>query len=279
MAPRGCRSADPRRPTRPHSVAALSSLLLWCPYPVHVLVQDGSVAAVVLAGGSGTRLEADGNKAFIPLAGRSVVSWSLNVFSELPTVGRRILVIRPQDRDVATKIIDRELKDPSVELIEGGASRPGSEWAALNYLRADIVAGMVGFVAIHDAARPFMTRSLAQAVFDAAAESGGSMPGIVAEDLGSIDSDGHLQPVLAPGSGRLVRTQTPQVFRAKELISAYKLAQADGFEGTDTATTVRRYSNVKIRLVEGDVWNLKITYPQDLFTAERILSAMHYTLL
>jgi 2-C-methyl-D-erythritol 4-phosphate cytidylyltransferase len=237
------------------------------------------VVAVVLAGGSGTRIGADGNKAFIPLAGRCVVSWSLNVFGELPTVGRRILVIRPQDRGVATKIIDRELKDPSVELIEGGASRHGSEWAALHYLREDIDGGIVRLVAIHDAARPLVTRSLAQAVIDTAAESGGSMPGIVADELGSIDDDGYLQPAFAPGSGRLVRTQTPQAFRAKELISAYELAQADGFEGTDTVTTVRRYSNVKIRLVEGDVWNLKIAYPQDLITAERILSAMRYTLL
>ena len=259
--------------------APARSLLLWCPYSVSVLVQDGSVAAVVLAGGSGTRMEADGNKAFIPLAGRCVVSWSLNLFGEMPTVGRRILVIRPQDRDVVTKIIDRELEDPSVELIEGGASRHGSEWAALKYLREDIDGGSVRLVAIHDAARPLVTRSLAQAVIDMAAESGGSMPGVVADDLGSIDSDGHLQPVLAPGSGRLVRTQTPQVFRAKELLSAYELAQADGFEGTDTATTVRRYSNVKIRPVEGDTRNMKITYPQDLFTAERVLSAMRYTLL
>lgn len=248
------------------------------PYSFPVAIREGSVAAVVLAGGNGTRLGADGNKAYIPLAGRSLASWSLNAFGGLRAVGRRILVIRPEDRDIASELIDRELDDPSVEVIEGGVSRHGSEWAALTYLRDDIDRGKVDLILIHDAARPLVTRELVQAVIETAAESGGAMPGIVDNDLGLVDDDGHLQPVLPSGRGSLVRTQTPQGFLAAPLISAYELAVADGFEGTDTVSTMLRYSNVKIRPVPGDTRNLKITYPQDLFTAEDFLSAAHYHL-
>lgn len=248
------------------------------PYIFPVMIRDGSVAAVVLAGGNGTRVGADGNKAYIPLAGRSLASWSLNVFGGLRSIGRRILVIRPEDREVAGEILDRELDDGSVEVIVGGGSRHGSEWAALTYLREDIDRGKVGLVLIHDAARPLVTRTLVQAVIETAAESGGAMPGIVDDDLGLVDDDGHLQPALPPGTGNLVRTQTPQGFLARPLVSAYERAMADGFEGTDTASTMLRYSDVKIRPVPGDTRNLKITYPQDLFTAEDILSAAHYDL-
>lgn len=246
------------------------------PYILPVTIRDGSVAAVVLAGGNGTRLGADGNKAYIPLAGRSLASWSLNAFGGLSCVGRRIFVIRSEDREVAEDVIDRELDDPSVEIIEGGASRHGSEWAALTYLREDIDRGKVNLVLIHDAARPLVTSSLVQAVIDTAAVSGGAMPGIADDDLGMVDDDGHLQSALPPGTGNLVRTQTPQGFLARPLFAAYKQALADGFEGTDTVSTMLRYSDVKIHPVPGDSRNLKITYPQDLFTAEDILSAAHF---
>lgn len=232
----------------------------------------------MLAGGNGTRLGADGNKAYIPLAGRALVSWSLNVFGGLPSVGRRILVIRSEDREIVEELIDRELDDSSVEVIEGGTSRHGSEWAALTYLREDIDRGKVGLVLIHDAARPLVTGALVQAVIETAAEFGGAMPGIADDDLGMVDDDGHLQPALPPGAGNLVRTQTPQGFLAKPLVAAYERALSEKFEGTDTVSTVLRYSDVKIRPVPGDTRNLKITYPQDLFTAEDILTAAKFDL-
>lgn len=240
-----------------------------------MVIRDGSVAAVVLAGGSGTRVGADRNKAYLSLAGRTVAAWSLDVFAGLPAVGRRILVIRPEDREVAAEIIDRELGDASVEVIEGGSSRHGSEWAALTHLREDIDRGTVDLVLLHDAARPLVTRALVQAVIETAAESGGAMPGLVDDDLGLVDDDGRLQPARAPGTGTLVRTQTPQGFLARPLIAAYERANAEGFEGTDTASTVLRYSDVTIRPVPGDTRNLKITYAQDLITAADILAATH----
>lgn len=239
----------------------------------------GSVAAVVLAGGSGTRVGSNGNKAYIPLAGRSLVSWSLNLFGAIPAIGRRILVIRPQDRHIATEILDRELENPSVELVEGGPSRHGSEWQALNYLRDDIERGALTLVLVHDAARPLLTRSLVQSIIETAARSGGAVPGMLAHDVGGLDADGTLRLGTHGSSTGLIRTQTPQAFRARSLLAAYEQAAADGYEGTDTSATVERYCrDIAVRWVEGDERNLKVTFAQDVLAAERILAYFHYDL-
>ncbi len=66
------------------------------------------------------------------------------------------------------------------------------------------------------------------------------------------------------------RVQTPQAFRATELIEAYRLAEIAGFEGFDTAETVERFSELDVRIVDGEEDNLKITLPGDLARAEAI---------
>lgn len=237
------------------------------------------MTAVALAGGSGTRVGRGENKAYIPLAGRSLVSWSLNLFGAIPAIGRRILVIRPQDRQIATEILDRELDDPLVELVEGGTSRHRSEWEALKYLRGDIERGTVDLVLIHDTARPLVTRQLVEAIIEVADHSGGAIPGIVDSDLGWVDEVGAVSSRPADSSNYLMRTQTPQVFRGGPLLAAYERASADGYEGPDTAATVQRYCReCTVRWVEGDPRNLKVTFAGDVFTAEQILASLDYDL-
>ncbi len=114
-----------------------------------------TAAAVVLAGGSGTRLGAEGNKVYLPLAGRPLLSWSLEAFARAPGIGRLVLVTRPGDRgqaEQAARAVDRP-----VEIVDGGDTRHDSEWAALRLLAPAIDAGELDVVAIHDGARPVVT--------------------------------------------------------------------------------------------------------------------------
>jgi 2-C-methyl-D-erythritol 4-phosphate cytidylyltransferase len=97
-----------------------------------------------------------------------------------------------------------------------------------------------------------------------AAEHGGAVPGIDANDLGQIDEHGNLSPL----NGHHVRVQTPQVFAAAPLLEAYRLAAEVGFDGTDTSACMERFSSVRIQHVTGEEQNFKITYPHDLFAAE-----------
>jgi 2-C-methyl-D-erythritol 4-phosphate cytidylyltransferase len=109
---------------------------------------------VVLAAGMGTRVGADGNKAYLQVAGRSMVTWSLDTVARCPDVSRVVLVFRRGERQLAEETVARELPGVPVEYVAGGDSRHGSEHRMLTYLAPDIDSGAVDVVAIHDAARP-----------------------------------------------------------------------------------------------------------------------------
>ncbi|MDQ1288865.1 MAG: 2-C-methyl-D-erythritol 4-phosphate cytidylyltransferase [Actinomycetota bacterium] len=220
-------------------------------------------AFVVLAGGSGTRVGAGVNKVYLPLAGRKVISWSFVQAAQVPEVDHFVLVTRSEDVALARGILDEEVGDLDVEVVVGGATRHGSEQAALDLLRPRIEAGEVEVVAVHDGARPLAGPALIGSVIRAAASAGGALPGLPARDL---------LPVGDAPAGALVRVQTPQAFRAKDLLLAYEAAAAKGFEGTDTASSVEEFSGLAVQVVPGSRRNLKVTYPHDLLLAERLLA-------
>lgn len=205
-----------------------------------------------------------------------MLSWSLGAITEVPEVVRTILVIRPDDRDRAMKTLDRELPDLKVEIIDGGDSRHQSEHQALEYLAPDIESGAVDIVLIHDAARPLAGPGMMRAAISVARAFGGAVPGVDAHDLVSMDAEGNLGD-LQP-AGRYIRVQTPQAFQAAPLLHAYRDAAAEHFEGTDTSSSVERFSDIEVRSFQGDPRNLKVTFSQDLFLAERLLANAHHRL-
>lgn len=227
-------------------------------------------AAVVLAAGSGTRMGLDRNKAYLPLAGRRMLSWSLGSIAEVPEVVRTVLVIRPDDRAGAIETLDHEVPGLAVEIIEGGQSRHQSEHHALEFLAPDIESGVVDVVLIHDAARPLAGPGMMRSAITVARQFGGAVPGVEVHDLVTMDSEGHLGTLRSPG--RYMRVQTPQAFRALPLLHAFREAAAVGFEGTDTSSSVEKFADIEVRLVEGDPRNMKVTFSQDLFLAERLLA-------
>ncbi|MBX7434998.1 2-C-methyl-D-erythritol 4-phosphate cytidylyltransferase [Mycobacterium sp. Y57] len=229
----------------------------------------GTAVIVVLAAGLGTRVGADGNKAYLPLAGRSMLAWSLATPAALPEVARTVLVYRRGERDVASATVERELKDTAVELVEGGDTRHGSELNVLRHLAPDIEAGAVDVVGIHDAARPLARPDMFTTAISLARSHGGALPALPIGQLATVDGPG-LRSV-AP-MGRLVRVQTPQAFRARELLQAYRCAEHDGFEGTDTSSCVAHYTDIEVQTFPGCATNLKVTYARDLDVAERLLS-------
>lgn len=237
---------------------------------------DKGAVAVVLAAGRGSRVGADGNKAYLPLAGRPMVAWTLASLAEVHEVARILLVARAEDRVRAHDTLRRELPGVPVEIIEGGSSRHDSEFRALQYLADDIRAGTVCVVLIHDAARPLAGPGLMRAALQVAEEFGGAVPALQSHDLIRVDADDAVAPV--NDDHILVRVQTPQAFRAEPLLDAYEAAQAAAFEGTDTSSSVERYTDLDVRAFPGDERNLKVTYARDLFLAERLLADTHYRL-
>ncbi|WP_428503944.1 IspD/TarI family cytidylyltransferase [Pseudonocardia sp.] len=243
-------------------------------------------AAVVLAGGSGTRVGADRNKVLLPVAGRPVLARSLATFVRMPEIGPIVLVTRPQERAAARAMIEA---DPDLAgaaellVVDGGASRQESELSGLRALSGRVAAGLIDAVLVHDGARPLATPELAREVLAMARAHGGAVPGVAVPDLAVAaaaaavtESDDMPFPVgerltaTVPG---LVAVQTPQGFRAGPLLAACEAALRDGFVGTDTASCVERYAGVGARWVVATGRNLKITYARDLPVAERALTA------
>lgn len=231
----------------------------------------GGAAAIVLAGGSGSRLGAAVNKVYLPLAGRPVIAWSLAVLAALPGIGPVVLVVREADREQAVAAV-AGLGGVPVEIVVGGADRQGSELAGLRQLAGRIADGRVRTVLIHDGARPLLRPALAARVLEVARDVGGAVPGLPRADLVAADPDGRLT---GPAPAGLVAVQTPQGFRAAPLLAAYEAAARQGFVGTDTASCVAVFApELVVRRVDGDGRNVKITFTHDLEVAEAVLAGV-----
>jgi 2-C-methyl-D-erythritol 4-phosphate cytidylyltransferase len=230
-------------------------------------------AGIVLAAGAGTRVGNSRNKVYLPLGGRRIVTWSLELFRQVPGIGRLVLVVRDGDRELAAEVLDREFPDVPVDVVTGGETRHESEYRALLHLADDIRKGQIDIVLVHDAARPLTPVRVVEEVLATAMRTGGAIPGLPAEDVAGVDDAGR---VSEPDRTDLVRVQTPQAFRSAQLLAAYEAAAADGFAGTDTASCVERYEGVTVQVVAGDPRNLKVTYADDLFMAELMLAASGY---
>lgn len=243
--------------------------------PTEYVPSTLAAAGVVLASGSGTRVGGELNKVYLPLAGRRVVGWSLRAFARVGGIGVLVLVIRPQDRDLADDVLaDPELSvllaGRPVEVVTGGGTRQESELMALRHLAKRIDAGALEAVLIHDGARPLVRSELITAVLRAMRRNRGVIPGLPRTDLVAVGSDGA--SVLGGDLGRVVTVQTPQGFPAAPLLAAYLAAARDGFVGTDTAACMARYSDVSTHCIHGDENNIKITYPFDVAIAERLMA-------
>ncbi len=237
----------------------------------------GTAAVIVLAGGSGSRVGAAGNKVYLPLGGRPMIDWSLRTAVGIPGVGPVLLVARAEDGAAARRSLDSEPGWAAVELVTGGATRQASELAGLRRLAGRIRAGAVDVVLVHDGARPMATRALFAAVLHAARELGGAVPGLPCDDLARVGPGADPMPsgttLTGPAPAGLVAVQTPQGFRAGPLLGAYEQAERVGFAGTDTASCVQRFApGLPIRAIPGEHRNVKVTYPQDLLLAERLLA-------
>lgn len=220
------------------------------------------IGVVIVAAGSGTRMASGTPKVLLPLGGVPVLVHSVRTALGLDGVHRLVLVVRPEDREDVSSAATPYLGTHDAWLVDGGSERHDSEWAALSALAADIDDGELDLVIVHDGARPLAPADLWERVARAAGK-GGAVP--ILEPAGLATTGGQAAPGLAT-------VQTPQAFAAGPLLAAYRAADVDGFTGTDTAACLTRYADLPVAGVAGSPVNLKITFPEDLETAERLLT-------
>lgn len=215
-------------------------------------------AIVVLAGGVGARVGAGVNKTLLSIGGTPVIAQSVRVALDAHPA-RVVVVVRPEDRDLLSRAIQGVLGGDEVWIVDGGTERHDSEWNALQALAPLIKSHEIDVVAIHDAARPLAPVALFRDVVAAAREHGGAIPTVPVDH------------VLGTDNTSLVAVQTPQAFRARDLLDAYGQAHNDSFKGTDTASCIERFTDLPIVGVPSSTANLKVTYAEDLTVAEQLL--------
>jgi 2-C-methyl-D-erythritol 4-phosphate cytidylyltransferase len=152
-------------------------------------------------------------------------------------------------------------------VVAGGDVRHRSEFAGLRSLAGQIDAGEVDIVLVHDAVRPFASRALVEQLIAGVAQTIGCIPGLPVGRGTALVSDGWV----AGYPRNLWTVQTPQVFQATWLLEAHNKAARQGFIGTDTASVVE-WAGGDVSVIEGEPDNIKITTPEDLARAERIMA-------
>jgi 2-C-methyl-D-erythritol 4-phosphate cytidylyltransferase len=224
-----------------------------------------SAAAVIVAGGEGTRMRAPVNKVFIEVDGRSILEHSLDLFESTPLVDQVVVVTRRADLTRCDPLRERFGKLRMV--VAGGDVRHRSEFAGLRSFAGKIDAGEVDIVLVHDAVRPFASRALVERLIAGVAQTIGCIPGLPVGRGTALVADGWI----AGYPRNLWTVQTPQAFQATWLLEAHNKAARQGFIGTDTASVVE-WAGGDVSVIEGEPDNIKITTPEDLARAERIMA-------
>jgi 2-C-methyl-D-erythritol 4-phosphate cytidylyltransferase len=221
-------------------------------------------AALVVAAGSGERLGAGWPKAFVALAGRPMVAWSLAAIAAAG-VPRAIVAVPPGHGAAAEEsLAEAAAAFPlGFALVEGGASRSESVRNAL------AAAGDVESVAVHDAARPLAAPELFTATLAALEHADAAIAAArVTDTIKEAEADGVV--VRTHDRARLWAIQTPQAFRAAVLRRALDVPDDVLAQATDDAWLVERAGGI-VRVVESPSANFKVTTPHDLAVAESLL--------
>ncbi len=223
-----------------------------------------SVVALVLAAGRGERLGRELPKGFVALAGRPLLLHALEAMAVVPEIDRVVPVI-PAAAARRYAILEPELAaiPKLAEPVIGGRERQDSVGAGLASLGAE-----ARLVAVHDAARPLVRPEAVARVVAAARRTGAAVLVAPVDDTIKRVRGGRV--VETPPRSECFAAQTPQVFRVEILREALEKARAEGRLATDDAQLVE-WLGVPVTAVEGDPDNLKITHPQDLAVAERLL--------
>ncbi len=230
------------------------------------------VAVIITAAGSSTRMGGSVKKEYLPLGDGTVLSTCVKAFEEASknpeynfTISHMIITVPMNGINQASEAVsaffefDDEMKE-KVDYVQGGYTRQKSVLNALEHIKKKTV--QPDYVLIHDGARPFVTPFLIYSVLQNAREFEAACPGITPTDtIKGIDENGFIVNHLVRSS--LTAIQTPQGFVFERLFQAHKKAASDGHEYTDDSEIWGKYCG-PVKLVAGDIKNLKITYPGDL---------------
>lgn len=228
--------------------------------PARKLLPLKSCGAVIVAAGSASRMGGI-DKVMAELGGEPMIRRTVRAFQNSDAITSIVIVTR-EDLIRPISALCREM-DKVVAVVAGGSSRQESVHLGLNALPKG-----TKLAAVHDGARPMISWEVIDRTVRAANTYGAAAPAIPVKDTIKVVQGGLVKET--PDRATLQAVQTPQVFDFDLLRGALKKAETDGAQVTDDCSAVERLG-MKIKIVEGDERNLKVTTPLDLKIAELLL--------
>ncbi|MBC8204343.1 2-C-methyl-D-erythritol 4-phosphate cytidylyltransferase [bacterium] len=221
-----------------------------------------SIAAVIAAGGAGTRMGGDVPKQFRMLNGQPLIMQTLKPFYQSPHCLQIVVAAHPDWKKWMKERINESGWKDKVKVVTGGKERGDSVYSGLKALnKPDIVL-------IHDAVRPFINEEMMNEAAKKAWEYGGAAAAVPILDTIKREDEGIIKSTV--NRTHLYQVQTPQAFRYNIIMKAYRIARKNGFQATDDCMLLEKYTGIKIKLVPGSRLNIKITEPEDFILAEAI---------
>jgi 2-C-methyl-D-erythritol 4-phosphate cytidylyltransferase len=213
--------------------------------------------AVIVAGGSGTRMNSQVPKQFLLLKGKNILQRSVDTFLSAFD-DMNVVVVLPHEF-LLYESIQFLRNNTRIRFTEGGATRFHSVQNGLKMVPENAV------VFVHDAVRCLVTTNLIHRCYEQAIEKGSAVPAVPVKDSIRILENNGSKPL---DRNKIRVIQTPQTFKSDYLLAAYQQTYQDSF--TDEATVLEKFGML-VHLIEGEETNIKITVPNDLLIAEKIL--------
>ena len=224
--------------------------------------------AILLAGGSSARFTDEENKVYFPVGRKPALCWPLETLEKSEYVDSILLVVREEDWEKTNIVIELVETNKLIGITAGGKTRHESEYEGLMYLKNSGNVSENDLILIHDGARPLLPMYLLDELIEVAKRNGASAPGFNSKNL-SVKSTSDKKYSLEE---TIVELQTPQVFPADELWKSYELARLDDWQAVDTTECVSKYAGREAVIVPGDPKNMKVTFIEDIFELEKIIT-------
>ena len=235
-------------------------------------MEKTNVFGVVLAGGIGSRMgNVEKPKQFMEVGKKPIIIHTIEKFVVQPKF-ERVIVLSPKawlnyTKDVIRKYISEKDK---IDVIEGGATRNDTIMNAISHIEKLYGMDEETIIVTHDSVRPFVTHRILEENIRYAKETGACDTVIPATDT-IVESADHEVISNIPDRSRMYQGQTPQSFKAWKLRSVFEALTSEEKQILTDACKILVLKGEKVHLVQGEVSNIKITYPHDLRVAEAIL--------
>lgn len=223
------------------------------------------ISAIILAGGKGKRMRSAISKQFIDIKGKPIIYYTLKKFSENKKIDNIIVVLPEDEVKYFKENILKKYELRINKIVIGGKERQDSVYNALKSLKNS----STDIVLIHDGARPFISERIINEGIKFAEIYGAAAPGVMPKDTIKVKNEKNFS-VDTPNRANLVLIQTPQVFKFDEILECHEKIRYNGEKVTDDTMVVEKYG-YSVYLYDGEYTNIKVTTPEDLILAERLI--------